>query len=486
MTDQQFEFPVEGEWRQKGKSQKVRGTSLEKYSPYHPIENPPRIVEYYFEKLKGVWAFGPNTRFVVRGQFQGMTPSKDGDPPNPWESLSSSECEQVIVAPNWLESLIVSFTISIGNKLIRSSKEEKYVTPFLNAWKYNFMDVDQKKRLCPQDCSTGYGVPSKTGNEGWSFEEGSEWRQYGPKIFGNKRIDFDWTPLDVPPFFQGTNYLQEQPKICPMANLDKITVRIHFHEHPDSIFQNKAGNEKKYRFYFRDLYFVAEELYLDKTFQKSLLGAKKGEMRYQGVTRHQVSLKVPGGSTSHKGTFEKVFFPEGIFIFAIPNEVLDGNYTYARNPDGNVFSQHNIEKITFAFDGDLFFLEEPNIGNVNNDLMEKRQYNEYLNGAAPFGLKVDKSKITLHSLKEGAKNSPYPHVHVNFCNFGGKSRIIPKVRDGSILQERHDLDYTLFFNRNLAPNGVTFITYIYYTDCNLIYDQKSCIFKSDYLSPVIF
>ncbi len=77
------------------------------------------------------------------------------------------------------------------------------------------MDKIQKKTLCSDDVSPGLGVPSKVG--GWDMTEPtSEWRRdYGPKIFCGENISFDFVPMNVPPFFQGNNYLKEEAKFGP-------------------------------------------------------------------------------------------------------------------------------------------------------------------------------------------------------------------------------------------------------------------------------
>jgi hypothetical protein len=66
------------------------------------------------------------------------------------------------------------------------------------------------------------GVLSKVG--GWDMNEPtSEWRKdYGPKIFCGENISFDFVPMNVPPFFQSNNYLEEESKILPMPILDKL------------------------------------------------------------------------------------------------------------------------------------------------------------------------------------------------------------------------------------------------------------------------
>jgi hypothetical protein len=102
-----------------------------------------------------------------------------------------------------------------GNSPIKYSSEVQGVSSFLNAWKYNYMDKDQKKKLCPDDTSPGFGVPSKVG--GWNMDDPtSEWRKdYGPKIFCGKTIKFDHVFWIFHPFFRATIILKKHPKYYP-------------------------------------------------------------------------------------------------------------------------------------------------------------------------------------------------------------------------------------------------------------------------------
>lgn len=471
MTNPQFDFQKESTWKEDGKSQQVRGSSYVQYYPFKPIDEQPNVVDFHLKDQQNCWAFGPNTCFKIKGQFQGMTPAKGSDPEIPWAPLDASECDKVIVAPNWLDTMIAKIDFFVGNPCVEFSKQPKYMAGFINSWKYNYMDKLQKKKLCPQDASPGNGVPSKSGSAGWSMEEGSEWRKYGPKIFvSTKEITIDWIPLDLPPFFQGTNYLEETPRVCPIDTIYDIIFRIRFHEKLDSIFKNKPGNDKKYRFIFTDMYFVAETLNVLQSIKKSLLD--KGELRYPGVTRLENLIVISAHSTTHKAILPNVFFPEGMFIFAVPKDVYDGKYTYSQNTDGNVFLQHNISQVNFKYGNQTFFLDSPNIGTINDDIIDRKIYTDYLTaGSAPFGLNVDPNKIKWDDVKNGFQNTPYPHVYINMCNYADKSRIIPMLSDGSMLKNRFDLEVTLTFNGQGSPKDAIFICCLYYTDCNMIYKQ---------------
>jgi hypothetical protein len=66
--------------------------------------------------------------------------------------------------------------IFYGQTLLTYSSEVPEVSSYLNSWKYNLMDKIQKKKLCPNYVSPGFGVPSNVG--GWDMSEPtSEWRK---------------------------------------------------------------------------------------------------------------------------------------------------------------------------------------------------------------------------------------------------------------------------------------------------------------------
>ena len=100
------------------------------------------------------------------------------------EKCSSGWLAQRKSWTRWLFNLIIhEMSCYHGFSKLPYSSEVPGVWHFLNALEYNYMDKNQKKKLCPNDISLGFGVPSKVG--GWDMNEPtSEWRTgYGPKIF---------------------------------------------------------------------------------------------------------------------------------------------------------------------------------------------------------------------------------------------------------------------------------------------------------------
>jgi len=486
VLDEQFVWPANDNWITKGKTQKVLGCNYVKHRPTIPIEETPKILEFLLHDTDEVWGLGVNTRFKFRGQFQVMTP-QDGEAVEiPWAGCTAAEATDVIVAPNYLERLIEMYDIFHGNSVIKSSDEGRYIFAFLNAWKYNYMDKEQKKLLCPQSCSPGYGVPSKKGDAGWSYNGDSEWvKQYAPTIFvgPNKEVIFDHVPIDQPLFFQGTNYGEDAQKVLPLPIMLPLGFRIKFHEFPNSIFKIRAGVKKKYRFIFTDAYMVAEHLRLNTVFKRTILSST--QLNYPGVCRLMRPISIPNSTSEYVASLQKVFLPEGIMIFAIPNTVLNGRYTYQSNTSGNVFLPHNIAQVNFTFGGQSFFMKEPHIGQINDDTIESKLFFDYLK-SPPFGMTIDPDKITLPNIINGSVATPYPHVFINLCNYGDKSRIIPYINDGSILEGQHTLELTITFNATLSVHDSTYIVYMYYTDNNLTYKngKNGPFFTSPYIQIV--
>ena len=482
--NEQFQFPsIKREWQKSATHQKIMGTDYVRIDPFYKIEAQPKQIEFEIKDSEEVWSMGPNSRFKVKGVFQVMTPAGP-NPEVPWANCTAAELDKVIVQPNWLETLIKQIEVFHGPAKIDTSYELQNMPAYVNAWKYNFMDPSQKKLLCPQECHPAYGIPSKIGE--WDMDNADgEWRKhYGPKIFTGKLIEFDFVPMDTQPFFQGCNYMENPQKIFPTPLLDRISFRFLFKDNYSCIFQKKANNNKLYRFIFSDMYLVVEKLKLNLDAKKSIINKRMFE--YPGVTRIMKTEQIGVSDLYHKAQIQGVLLPEGMFIFAVPKKVLSNIYTYDDNVTGNVFLDHNIKSIDIKY-GDLaFFTSRPNLGMITNDIIESKLLIDYLT-AAPFGLKLDPNKINLNSIKNGAKATPFPHVFVNFCNYKDKSRLVPPLNDGSMMQYPNNLDLSFTFGEGGATADATYIIYYYYTDNNLTINSppgEHASFTSPYLKLV--
>ncbi len=150
---------------------------------------------------------------------------------------------------------------------------------------------------------------------------------------------------------------------------------------------------------------------------------------------------------SYKAKIQGVKFPEGMFIFAFPKCVVDGNYKYSSNINGNVFAKHNIQEVQCTFGWHSLFLDTISIGKIQDVFIEKKLLYDYM--MAPlFGMTMDPDKINLANIKNGGADTPYPHVYINFYNYGNKSRIQP-VTYWMDLKEERELEVNLIF----GPEG---------------------------------
>jgi hypothetical protein len=471
------------------KQKKVLGCTYQVIKPLRPVENQPKQVEFVIdEKQENAWAFGKMTRFRITGKFQCMTPAEGNNPMIDWAGVPDTDADKVIVAPNFWEKLIEGIDLFHGNNKILTSNEVPFVSSFVNSFKYAYMDPKQKQLLCPSLSHPGNGIPTTIeASKGWDFTADSQWRKFAPNLFkGEKNVSFSYVPMDVAPFFQNSNYFEEGTvqKIVPFPLLERFLIRFKFTDNWDKIFKIASGNKKKYRFILDDFVLVSDQLRLSKTFKSALLN-KRGLWPYQGVTRLSKFENIPKSATTWKTTFQSVSMPEGIFVFAIKNTVISGLEEF-KNFTGQMFEQHNIQKLSFDFDKEWFYTAEPNITNIGDNIIEEKLFFDYLS-SAPFNLNMDKSLITLENIKDGFKNTPFPHIFINLTIPGDTSRLIPFLSEGNILQKNADLDLTFTFEVNGAPEGLAYIIYLYYTDNNLTLDTRqknNHFFFSPYIKMV--
>jgi hypothetical protein len=481
LLEQQFEFPSPENWK-RGQTQKVQAVSYKVHNKSHFVgrEDAPSCVEFTLKEDE-IFSFGPQSRFLITGQFQ----KKSGN--GEWTPCVKADGAKVTLIPNWFEMFIKDLDIFHGNTKVVSSGEDRFVSQYINAWKYNYMNTSQKKLLCPEPSHCGNGVPSTL--TGWTNDEGSEWRKYADTIFlgAGKNFTFSWIPLDTQPFFQYANYFQNgmMPKVLPMPILSQLLIRFNFIDNQANLFKIVTENPTNlFRFVLKDFRYVGEHLRLNKSFQNSILN-RRSLLHFPGVTRIIQQEIIPAESAAYKSVIQKVPFPEGFVIFCLPKDVSTGNYSYANSTDGTVFVKNNITKVSFAYGDETFFLTEPNLGNIKDPIIESKIFTDMLM-SAPFGLKVDPDKITLETVHDGFESGPFPMVYVNLTNFGDKySRVIPFLNDGSCLNKNNDLSITMNFTAATgSATGVTYYICLFYTDINLILDLKKKgdpIFSSPYI-----
>ena len=483
VLERQFEFPALENWR-KGQQQKVQSVNYKVHNRSR-VQGPEHATTCSEFTLKEdeVFSFGPQSRFIVTGQFQVRTEAAAE-----WTGCEAGvDGPKVVLVPNWFEMFIKDLDIFHGNTKLETSKEARFVSQYINTWKYCWMSKDQKKLLCPDSCHPGHGVPTKF-TDGWTVADGSEWRKYAETIFlGTKAFTFSWIPLDVQPFFQYSNYFQNGnvQKFLPMPILSQLLIRFNFLDNQSNLFKLTAGvNQPEYRFLLKEFTFVGEHMKLNKSFQAATLN-RRGVFNYPGVTRVIQPEIIPQASSTFKSKVQAVPFPEGLFIFCLPKDVASGNYKYQNNTDGSVFVKSNIDKVAIAYGDETLWITDPNLGTYREPMMVSKLFTDMLFGGAPFGLNVDANMVNIENIKDGFENGPFPLVYINLTNFGDRaSRVIPFLNDGSCLNKDNDLDITFTFNVAGSEANVTYYICLFYTDINLTLDTRKkgdAFFTSPYI-----
>ena len=471
-VDDMFNFSATPLWYTK--KNVVLGSDLIVHNPtVTQIPEVPKQIQFELSDKDEFWSLGPYTRFRIQGTFQICKPAKGEAPAEDWKPCVTADLLKTVVQPNWFEQMLKGVEMYHGNTVVYSSDEGRHVFAWLNTWKYFFMDPEQKQLLLPQPCHPGYGIPSLAGATGWSATAGSEWEKiggYGREVFKNSAITFDWIPLDFAPLFQGTNYMDgSTPRVLPMPLLDKLTIRFLFNEDLSCIFKS-VNEDYQFRFLFSNIRLIAEHLRIDPKFYKAEI-SRTLQWSYDGVVRILKTENIPASALNYTMRAQNVLMPEGFFIFAIPSDVIAGTYKYSTNTTGNIFNTHNLKSVSIQYGGQNFFMKDLNIGTFQNDIMELKLFVDYLTDP-PFGMKVDRKKITMAGIKDGCKDTVMPHVWLKYSNYLDKTRIVPFLSDGTKQDERRDMDINFAFNTGGATTGVTYCIYLYYCETNLILNTK--------------
>jgi hypothetical protein len=473
-TDEQFEYdPVDWNWKT-NKHQKVLGKELVVIQPNKKVELVPSGILEFDVKTEDVVSFTPNTRFHIEGQFE----YKELPADTQWIPCTAAEYAKVIVQPNWVDNLIKRVDVYNGGQLIVTNDEGHFVAPYINTFLYAYMDKHQKRLLCPEPCSPGNGVPTKTGAEGWDKAAGSEWQAYSKKIFTGENISFGHLFMQQFPFWQHSNYFERMPKILPSNAMLRINVL--FNDYPDAIFKQVGTNVRLYRFAFKKFELWTEQLRVNPSVKASMLKEKRVQ-HFSGVCRMLRSESIASTLTIYRHSVQDVFFPEGVLLYTLPKDVLAGSYKYKNNADGNVLSANKITNVAIQFGDQTYFFNHPNIGDVKDASRELNTLVDYF-AKPPFGMKMDPEKITLAALEDGFKNTPYPHVYLNLCNFADISRVVPFLdKDATIVGKRNKLDIIMTFETGGAVNDVTYFAHLFYTDYNTAFDPKTKQFTTPYI-----
>ena len=485
VSDEAFEYPSAPKWMNDGGKQRVISKTYHRLEPSSKVVADPVQVMFNLKDYENCWRMGPNSYFEVKGIFQVFTPGNPGPPVVPdkdWTPVEPAESADVIFQDNWMEALVRKTEMTHGGKPLITSDEGPYISNYINSYRYSMMDPDVKKKLCMHACHPGNGVPTK--RDGWKIGQDTEWQAYSKHIFvGNDaKVLFNWTPLDLFPFFQGKNYLEDEPKVIPMPALKPLELKILFHENKHFIYKKSAQNDKLYRFAFEDITFCYEKLWLRDKYQTSFLSKKI--MEFPGITKIARMQEIAAGNTTYHTVIQNVPLPEALFILCLPKEVPTGAFEYKNNVDGNVFLPHNIVSVKFAYGNQNFFNETFDIGMIHKASIENKLVSD-LREYPPFGMLIDEKKIDLEHVTEGGIKTPYPHVYINLLTEKDGSRYIPNLKNqkpvlvGSVLKPAdkskiyNNLDLTLTFDaKGGATANSTYVVYMYFTDVSATIDMS--------------
>lgn len=424
--------------------------------------------------------FGPETGFLIKGVFECRAKPTDDNKDPAWDVVPATDYLTCVLQPNWFEHLIKSVDVYHENKVLNPHNVPQHIDPFLNTYLYAHMDKSVKRHLCPEGQHTGNAVP--TTSTSWAAATNSDWHTYSQKVFGKSTVTFRWNPMFVFPFYQDANFCERnEPVSLPMPTLGQIKVNVRLKDKTNGIFRKTvATNTKEYRFRLIDMELVLMEATLSNQFEKAFNQSKK-TLPFPGVTKIGTTENINPGVNSARYRLANIPYPEGIFIVALSKKAGGGDYLFseATSTTGKIFSYHNIQSIEVKYNDSYLSNKTPNIGNINHHIIEIKQAVDHLN-SPPFGVMQDPDKLQLEKVKEGSKETLYPHIYINLCPSGRESRIIPVGDDGHAVNKGGDISLEIKFYSDGAPSDVVFVFYAFFTDINMVLDMKTREFEAEY------
>ena len=184
-------------------------------------QKPPMQIDFEYYATKPI-LFGRMTKFSIKGRFD----YKNCTAPN-WLPVPAAEIANVILNYNWFEMLIKLVDVFHNNQQIASSNEQRYISPYLHAMHYYYMDASSKQYICPQNSHPTYCIPQVRVD--WSV--GSQaWKDYATNIFNEAAFGFYFSPCFNFPFISDLILLiaYEVNQLIPLHHLGKIQICFTF------------------------------------------------------------------------------------------------------------------------------------------------------------------------------------------------------------------------------------------------------------------
>lgn len=468
-VDSRFIYGEPPKWRQ-GQKQFLWGSE---YLSIPPTTKTATLYEFELP-MGSTILFGNQTGFYVSGTFQ-FKAATAAD--SAFATVPAAHEADVALIPNWFDHLIKEPQLYHGNMPLNPHDVPRYSDAFLNAYLYAHMYPETKHCLLPEEYSPGRCVGLKSTDFDLA-DENCVWRKYADKVFNNRKMTFKYVPLHTFPFMQQTNFCTDgrPPAALPLQVLQKMSIQLQFKENQDGIFIKKATNTNIYRFHIDSINLIVEEARLNPSMERHFL-SRKGQVYFSGLTKFAITENITSGVQQHRVRFQDVPYPEGLFVFALPKTALSGTYAPS-TVTAKVFEDHNIQDLNVVFNNMPLAIKSPNYGEFRLAPIELKQLMDHYE-QPPFGVLQDFNVITRDAIKEGGKDSAFPHVYIPFCPSGKETRIVPIGADGTTINKNGDLDITVKFTSSGAASA-TYLFYIFFTDVNMVLDMSTQTFSPMY------
>lgn len=416
-------------------------------------------------------AFGLYTGFIIEGVFQKKAAGENAT----WVACEEADAQTVVVQRNWFEHTLKGTDIFHINSEISPHDVPNQADAALHGYLLDHMHPSTKKFLCPEPCNPGNA--SSMTKEGWKVNATSKWVEYSKSIF-NGPIKFRYIPLFKFPFYQGANFVLDKHPFenVPIPAIGNLHIRMYFMDNPNKIFRKTDANTNSFRFNLTSVNLAIEEMRYNPNIEKQLLSSKKA-ITFHGVTKLGMAHNIPVGVHSYTAKLNKVYLPQGLFIFCLPKSVIPGTYNYSSFND-MVFQNHNIKNVTAYFGGKPFYSKSPTPYEIGTLTSNNKAFFDHIKNP-PFGITQDFDRMEYDYIKDGGLESPYPHIYVDLTQGSADSRLFTENIDTTLIQNKEFLDVALQFNATGAQDQ-TYYVYYFYTDINVILDMNAKRFINVY------
>lgn len=482
--DDMFRHADPPNWRQTATKNPVQGYE---YQVLEPTTKTDRTYSFDFPSTSTI-LFGQYTGFIVKCGVQARTKARGAQAAGEWGTVAADKYTEFRMMPNWFEHCIKSLQVFHNNTVVTPHNMPRFVMPYINGFLLAFMDGRNLICLGPEEYNPVRATPIK--HSEWDPEGSNNlWAGYASRILGKSSFTFRYLPLHTFPFYQGANFCDHDhgsghggaPKALHMPSVGRMSVNIELKDSFE-IFQPKSTSDLEFQLKIASIQMSVQELRLANHFERGLASSKR-LLHFEGVTMIGVTEPVSTTSYQHTFKFQDVVIPEGIFIFALPNTVMNGTVKYSGLTAQKIFSDHNIEGIEVFIEGQRLYIKQPNPTNMRHLLMEMKHLSDH-SLAPPFGVHLDPTVVLFDHFRELGENTFYPHVYMPLClpeTGGPDSRIVPIGEESGFVRQRHSMDVVIKFLSNKGPaNNVNYFCCLFFTDVNMTLDLKNKVFKPYY------